>query len=302
MGDQADDILNSFKLSTTQLKQYHTVKTKFDEHFVVRRNVIFERAKFNQRRQEDGETVDTLHITALHALAEHCNFGTLTGETIRDRIVVGLLDAKLSEKLELDPKLTLPKAINQARQSEAVKKQQTLMRNDFKESMGTKNEVDAVKTEKFRKDDSPGGPDEIPKKPSNRCYRCGKSPGQVRENCPANTAICHKCSKKGHWATVCKSSQTVGEIEEDYAFLGAIGTERNEDLCTVDLNLNNPLVRFKIDTGADVTVIPESVYKKLKPTPALLQPSKTLFGPAHTILPVLDWFMGVIKRGEESSS
>ena len=38
VGDQADDILNSFKLSTTQLKQYHTVKTKFDEHFVVRRN------------------------------------------------------------------------------------------------------------------------------------------------------------------------------------------------------------------------------------------------------------------------
>ena len=79
MGDQADDILNSFKLSTTQLKQYHTVKTKFDEHFVVRRNVIFERAKFNQRRQEEGETVDTF-ITALHALAEHCNFGTLTDE------------------------------------------------------------------------------------------------------------------------------------------------------------------------------------------------------------------------------
>ena len=47
MGDQADDILNSFKLSTTQLKQYRTVKMKFDEHFVVRRNVIFERAKFN---------------------------------------------------------------------------------------------------------------------------------------------------------------------------------------------------------------------------------------------------------------
>ena len=47
MGDQADDILNSFNLTTTQLKQYHTIKTRFDEHFVVRRNVIFERAKFN---------------------------------------------------------------------------------------------------------------------------------------------------------------------------------------------------------------------------------------------------------------
>ena len=164
MGDQADDILNSIKLSTTQLKQYHTVKTKFDEHFVVCRNVIFERAKFNQRRQEEGETVDTF-ITALHTLAEHCNFGTLTDEMIRDRIVVGLLDAKLSEKLQLNPELTLPKATNQARQREAVKKQQTLMRNDFKESTGTKNEVDAVKTEKFRKDDSSGGPNETPKKP-----------------------------------------------------------------------------------------------------------------------------------------
>ena len=116
---------------------YHTVKTKFDEHFVVRRNVIFERVKFNQRRQEEGETVDTF-ITALHALAEHRNFGTLTDEMTRDRIVVGLIDAKLSEKMHLDPELTLPKAINQARQGEAVKKQQTLMRNDFKESTGTK--------------------------------------------------------------------------------------------------------------------------------------------------------------------
>jgi len=123
------------------------------------------------------------------------------------------------------------------------------MRNDFKESTETKNEFDTVKTEKFRKDDLPGGPDETPKKPptrphSNRCYRCGK-------NCPAKTAICHKCSNKGHWASVCMSSQTVGEIEEDYAFLGAIGTERNKHIWSVDLTLNTSLVRFKIDTRAD---------------------------------------------------
>ena len=136
------------------------------------------------------------------------------------------------------------------------------MRNDFKESTGTKNEVNAVKMEKFRKDDSSGSPDETPnskkpptRPPSNRCYRCGKSPGHVRQNFPAKAAICHKCLKKGHWASVCKSSQTVGEIEEYYAFLRAIGTERNKDIWSVDLTLKNSLVHFKIDTGADITVI-----------------------------------------------
>ena len=113
MGEQPDDISTSSKLSSSQLKQYHKVKTKFDVHFVVRRNVIFQRAKFNRRHQEDGETVDTF-ITALHALAEHCDYGTLKDEMIRDRIVVGLQDSKLSEKLQLDPELSLAKAINHA--------------------------------------------------------------------------------------------------------------------------------------------------------------------------------------------
>ena len=150
MGDQADDVLNSFKLTTTQLKSYHTVKTRLDEHFVVRRNIIFERAKFNRRRQEEGETADTF-ITALHAMAEHCAYGTLKDEMIRDRIVVGLRDAKLSEKLQLDPELTLTKATTQARQSEAVKKQQALLRSDFKEPAESKRDVDAVKAKRTPK-------------------------------------------------------------------------------------------------------------------------------------------------------
>lgn len=196
----------------------------------------------------------------------------------------------------------LPKAIKHVRQSKAIRKQQTLMQNDFKESTGTKNEVGAVKAEKtpkFREDDSSGRVSETHKKlpthpPSNRCDRCGKLLGHVQQNCPASATTCHKRSKKGHWASVCRSTHTVSKIEEDYAFLGAVRTKRNEDIWSVDLTLNSSLVHFKIDTGADVTVIPESVYKKLKPTPALIQSSKSLFGPAHTTL------MGVIKREESS--
>ena len=47
---------------------------------------------------------------------------------IRDRIVVGLQDAGLSEKLQLEPELTLESAIAKVRQSELIKKQQPTVR------------------------------------------------------------------------------------------------------------------------------------------------------------------------------
>ena len=95
MGDEADNILRSFHLSDADSNKYKTVKEKFDEYFISRRNVIYERAKFNQHKQEPQELVDSF-ITALHCLAEHCSYGELSDEMIRDRIVVGLRDAAVA--------------------------------------------------------------------------------------------------------------------------------------------------------------------------------------------------------------
>ena len=58
--------------------------------------------------------------TDLHALAEHCDYKDLHDEMIRDRIVVGLRDAALLEKLQLHSKLTLEKAVITAWQAETV--------------------------------------------------------------------------------------------------------------------------------------------------------------------------------------
>ena len=52
---------------------------------------------------------------------------------IRDRIVVGLLDDGLSEKMQLDPNLTLEKAVPMARQSKPVHKQQGVVRGTSQE-------------------------------------------------------------------------------------------------------------------------------------------------------------------------
>ena len=53
MGDEADDIMARFGLTEEEREVYPTVKSKFNEHFVVRRNTI----------------------TSLFCVAEHCEYG-----------------------------------------------------------------------------------------------------------------------------------------------------------------------------------------------------------------------------------
>ena len=93
MGPEADDIFASFELNDENKKKYAKVKERFDNHFIVRRNVIFERAKFNKRKQEDSENVENF-VTSHYTLSEYCGYNDLREEIICDIIVVGIKDAK----------------------------------------------------------------------------------------------------------------------------------------------------------------------------------------------------------------
>ena len=114
MGDAADDVLAVLPLTDADKKKYEAVKSAFELDYIGKHNIIFERAQFNNRRQLDGETVEA-YITTVHKLAENCGFGVLKEELIRDRIVVGVRDKRLSEQLQMDSDLTLAKAIQMLR-------------------------------------------------------------------------------------------------------------------------------------------------------------------------------------------
>ncbi|UYV73458.1 hypothetical protein LAZ67_10003417 [Cordylochernes scorpioides] len=101
----------------------------YRDYFIGKRNVIYERAKFNRRSQGEMEPVEEF-ITNLYVLAETCSYGILKEEMIRDRLVVGVKNFNLSEKLQLESELTLEKAIQIVRQSESVKNQQKEIRQD----------------------------------------------------------------------------------------------------------------------------------------------------------------------------
>ena len=128
MGDEAEDILATFELSDEDAKKYETVVTS-SRITSTQRRTSSSSEPGSTRKQKEGEPADVF-ITALHTLSEHCNYGALRNEMIRDRIVVGIRDVKLSEKLDLqlEDDLTLENAIKKVRQSEVVKEQQTELR------------------------------------------------------------------------------------------------------------------------------------------------------------------------------
>ena len=120
-------------------------------------------------------------ITAAHTLAEHCEFGTLREQLIRDRIVVGIRDARLSESLQLDADLTLEKAITRVKQSAAVKKQQPVLR-------GTEQSTGQVEVIYKKNNRGQKGAKEKSDTQSSGCGRCGNAKKHLWKDCPARDA------------------------------------------------------------------------------------------------------------------
>lgn len=61
----------------------------------------------------------------IYTSTKFCNFDAVHEEIIRDRIVVGIRDHKLSGRKQPDPDLTFENATKKMLQSEMVKDQQT---------------------------------------------------------------------------------------------------------------------------------------------------------------------------------
>ena len=129
LGEEAEDVLTSTNITEYDKEKYNPVMAKFDEFFQVRKNVIFERARFNRRNKHEGESIEQ-YISQLYSLSESCDYGALKEEMLRDRIVVGIRDTSLSERLQMDDKLTLEKAKKMVRQKEAVSQHGQELRGD----------------------------------------------------------------------------------------------------------------------------------------------------------------------------
>ena len=147
MGDCADDILATLHLDETKAT-YDEVRTALNGYFDVRRNFIVQRALFNKRHQLAGESVDTF-IQDLYRLAEDCEYGTLKDSHIRDRIVVGVVDDSLPDRLQAKADLILEMAVLMSRKAEARKQNKDLIRGSTTSETATNSTcVDLVEPHK----------------------------------------------------------------------------------------------------------------------------------------------------------
>lgn len=89
------------KLGEVSEQNYVKVSDGSQLFFVVKKNILYKLAQFIMRKHKANKTVDAF-VTDLFAIAEHYKYGRLHDELIRERIVVGLADTRLSERMEME--------------------------------------------------------------------------------------------------------------------------------------------------------------------------------------------------------
>ena len=109
------------------------------------------------------------------------------------------------------------------------------------------------------------------------CGRCGRAHGKY---CPASGIECFNCKKVGHFAKFCHAKKkSLHEVsvpdkeepqEEDGFYLEeiSVNVEKSEPWWT-KLRINGETTSFKVDPGADVTVMTYRSFKRMKELPCL---------------------------------
>ena len=184
---------------------------------------------------------------------------------------VGIRDSSLSERLQLDPNLTLEKAKKSIRQREAVHEQQGILsgteppsldavRSSKERGLGRPRDRRDRREQRTRPVTARGGARQ--RSSPKQCTRCGKEP-HARDRCPAKNETCNKCQNIGHYGAQCRTKNvSLDESGLETAFLDATTSTTRETAWFVDISVGrHKKVTFKLDTGAEVTAVSQETYQ-----------------------------------------
>ena len=284
-------------------KSFDELVTLLTKHYDPEPIVIAERFHFYRRNQGSNESVGD-YLAQLRCLASRCKFGTFLDEALRDRLVCGLESENVQKVLLTKANLTLDKAleISQGMKAASVKAKELKGNHRVNPVLSLKGPTPAL----------------TPTQPCSRCGRGNHDPS----TCRFKNATCHHCGKTGHIAPVCRSKaagkprkgptkranwlsstpsspdtasqpkeNTSGQTEGTPQPLFVVQNNASSPY-SVQLQVNGHPLQMEVDTGAAVSLAPESAVSALLPSTEL-QPStailRTYTGeqiPVKGVLPV----------------
>ncbi|CAL9700809.1 unnamed protein product [Knipowitschia caucasica] len=274
-GDEAIKVYNTMEFEGDD-EDIDELKGKFREYCEPRKNITYIRHLFFTRSQAKSESIDA-YVTDLKNKAKDCEFGILTESLVKDRIVCGVESAQVRARLLREPDLTLTRAVDICRANEATQSHMKVLNeeNDIAVNKVTKSKL--PRKHKAAASDSKD------------CNKCGYK--HEYGKCPAYGQTCNLCSRKNHYARVCrskkpkdyykKSDRSVNEIEQEESelFIGAIHSSskqvqrqqssKDDKKWKEVLKINGQKLTFRLDTGADCNVLPLSTFNQVAQRSAL---------------------------------
>ncbi|XP_063549077.1 uncharacterized protein LOC134756180, partial [Cydia strobilella] len=131
IGDQCRDVYDQFT-DQTKCDTVDKVLAKFDDFFYPKKNLTIERHRFFTRDQSEFESVEQ-YVFELNKMAVKCEFKDLCQDLVRDRLICGIRDGTLRERLLREPDLTLTKAVEIGNLAELSRAQAVTLKSESTE-------------------------------------------------------------------------------------------------------------------------------------------------------------------------
>ena len=250
--------------------------------------MIGERYRFFQRDQRPSESVSA-YVAELRHLARACEFKDHLPEALRDRFVCGLRSAGTRRKLLAIADLTFDKAVTDAQADELATRDAVEVSADSSRSGASGGSSSVHQVYSTSKTRLPSGR----QAETSPCYRCG---GQHSpKECRFRDAECRFCHKIGHLQRVCRSKNAPADSKKAGAKpvpkpRGRKSTSTHHVMTDysrhdsademikyvrvahvagkppapifADAKVHGQTLRFEVDTGAGVSILPAALYTR----------------------------------------
>lgn len=203
IGTDGRDAYEAFDWPSVEIKTLDAVFRKFDAYYIPLVNEAIETHVFNLRVQRNDETIDH-YLEDLKRLSESCEFGDKKDKMLRDRLLSGVFDDKLREKLlnSEERPLTLNKAIEICKVYEVTKQHLKTLREEKTEESTSEPTSVNVASERHHQ----GNPRGYQRR---SCLKFGKQHDYGK--CPAFGVLCNVCKRKNHFENLCRLNDSFNQ-------------------------------------------------------------------------------------------